>query len=352
MTPYSLTNTTLNHISTFSRLLERFAFLPADSLWRSKLLELAYKKQAFAAVGIGRNLTTNPVTEQSFTRSKEVFNEESLAEYRQYKALVRQLATTAVTPASLTIDEIEELHAVLIGQVRQQGSRHFRSTDGYVDKVIWEHGIKKMITLKVKTPVKDVEQQLNLFLSWFNQVREAVNPVVLAAVAHYVIADIHPYADGNGRLSRALTRLIMKMCGESQFYLVAPEYYFYSNRERYFEVLGKAVESHDVTEWIEFYSKALLESVYSAISDLLLVSGGSVDLNRHLIVDLTDRETELLEMMNAKQQASAAELASQIGVSRQNVNVILKRLVSKGLLVSVGEGTHSRYASKLLPVSY
>ncbi|MBW7943865.1 Fic family protein [Patescibacteria group bacterium] len=352
MIPYSITNTTLNQVSTFTRLMERFSFLPEDNVWRKKLLDLSMKKQAFAAVGIGRNLINTPVAEQSFSRSKEVFDEESLAEYRHYKALMKQLAADPDVPVDLTIDHVEELHAALIGEQRQVGSRHFRSTDGYVDKVIWEHGIKQMITLKVKTPVKDIERQMNAFLSWFFQAREAVNPILLAAIAHYVIAEIHPYADGNGRLSRALTRLIMKMCGERNFPLIAPEYYFYTNRERYFDLLGKAVETLEITEWIEFYSKGLLESVYSAFQDLLMLSGGSVDLTHHQIIELTDRETELLEMMNSRQQASAAELANLIGVSRQNVNVILKRLVSKGLLVSVGEGTHSRYASKLLSLSY
>ena len=352
MIPYSITNTTLNQISTFTSLMERFAFLPEDSLWRKKLWELSMKKQAFAAVGIGRNLTNTPIAEQSFSRSKEVFDEESLAEYRQYKNVMHLLADEGRVTTDLTIDDIEELHAGLIGQLREAGSRHFRGTDGYVDKVIWEHGIKKMITLKVKTPVKDIERQMTAFLSWFYQAREAVNPVVLAAIAHYVIAVIHPYADGNGRLSRALMRLIMKMCGQKHFTLIAPEYYFYTNRERYFELLGKAVETLEVTEWIEFYSKGLLESAYSSFQDLLMLSGGSVDLANHQITELTERETELLEMMNSRQQASAAELANLIGVSRQNVNVILKRLVSKGLLVGVGEGTHSRYASKLLSQSY
>jgi|GEM_PF-1107746 len=352
MIPYSITNTTLNQISTYTRLIERFSFLPEDNLWRKKLLDLSMKKQAFAAVGIGRNLINTPVAERSFSRSKEVFDEESLAEYHQYKTLMKELATSTDIPTDLTIDDVEALHSMMIGQPRQEGSRHFRNTDGFVDKVIWEHGIKQMITLKVNTPVKDIERQMNAFLSWYFQAREAVNPIVLAAVAHYVIAEIHPYADGNGRLSRALTRLIMKMCGETNFPLISPEYYFYTNRERYFDLLGEAVETLEVTEWIEFYSKGLLESVYSSFQDLLMISGGSVDLAQHQITELTDRETELLEMMNSRQQASAAELASLIGVSRQNVNVILKRLVGKGLLVGVGEGTHSRYASKLTSASY
>ncbi len=352
MIPYSITNTTLNQISTFTRLMERFVFLPKGSIWRKRLLDLAIKKQSFAAIGIGRNLTTIPVAEQNFSRSKDVFDEESLAEYQQYLGLMKTLAAPDPVSSDLTIDQIEDLHASLIGQIREEGSRHFRSTDGYVDKVIWEHGIKKVITLKVKTPVKDIERQMTAFLTWFYQAKEAVNPVVLAAIAHFVVAEIHPYPDGNGRLSRALTRLIMKISGEMNFCLIAPEYYFYTNRERYFEILGEAVATLEVTTWLEFYSKALLESVYSAFEDLYYLSGGSVDLAHQQITELTDRETELLEMVNNKQQASAAELANLIGVSRQNVNVILKRLVGKGLLVGVGEGTHSRYASKLLVQPY
>jgi len=346
MIPYSITNTTLNQISTFSRLIERFSFLPQDSVWRKKLVDSAMKKQAFAAIAIGRNLTNTPITEHDFSRSKDVFDEESLGEYQHYLKLVRHLVAEKDKLSELTIDQIEQIHGILIGQTHTVGSRHFRTTEGYVDKVIWEHGIKKMITLKVNTPVTEIEQQMVGFVSWFQQAREAVNPVVLAAVAHFVIAQIHPYADGNGRLSRAIMRLIMKRSGEKNFSLVAPEFYFYTNRERYFELLGKAITNLDVTDWIEFYSKALLESVHASFQDMFYISGGSVDLLNHSLLELTQRETELLELMNTRQQASAAELASLIGVSRQNVNVILKRLVGKGLLTTIGEGTHSRFSMK------
>jgi Fic family protein len=346
MIPYSITNKSLTQIATYYRLLERFVMLPEDSAWMQKLRETASQKKAFAAVAIGRNLTAMPLTAQEYSLSQLRQEIQSLPEYEHYLELMGRLNHGEGLPQHLSVEAIEWLYEHLFGLKGAPGTYQFRTKEGVVDKVIWEHGIKKVVSLKIQTPIDQIERELQVFSQWFSHSREAVHPLILAAIAHLVIAQIHPYPDGNGRLSRVIVKFVMHLMGERNFLFLSPEYVYYLYREQYFEVLGKALNQLDATVWIEFYTKCLLESVHLAFEDLRQISAGAVDLARCSIIELTDREEHFLHLMSQKQQASAAELANLEGVSRQNVNVILKRLVSKNLLSVVGEGTHSRYMIK------
>jgi Fic family protein len=347
MIPYSITNKSLTQIATYYRLLERFVLVPEDSPWLLKLKQQASQKQAFAAVAIGRNLTASPLTAQEYSLSQQRHEIQELPDYQWYLQLVQQLADkNKEIPRELTSDTIEWLYSQLFNLEQRPNSFHFRTQEGVVDKVIWEHGIKKVVSLKITTPLDQIERELQAFCHWFAHSREAVHPLILAAIAHLVIAQIHPYPDGNGRLSRVVVNFIMRSLGESYFYLLAPEYVYYLYREQYFDALGEALNHRDATTWIEFYTKCLLESVHLASEDLRQLSAGAIDLNKPAVVELTDREEHFLDLLITRQQASAAELAGVEGVSRQNVNVILKRLASKGLLTVIGGGTHSRYAVK------
>lgn len=350
MIPYSITNKSLTQIAAYYRLLERFVIVPEDSPWLKKLEVSIAQKQAFAAVAIGRNLTAMPLTAQEYSLSQQRQEIQALPEYKWYLDSMFRLSQKDIEkfPTTLSLETIEWMYSQLFGLHQEPGSFHFRNTEGVVDKVIWEHGIKKVVSLTIQTPIDQIEHELNVFCQWFAHSREAVHPLILAAIAHLVIAQIHPYADGNGRLSRAIVRFLMRSLGEKYFLYIAPEYIFYLYREQYFDVLEKTLNQLDATSWIEFYTKCLLESVHSSFEDLRQISAGAVDLGKPVVLDLTDREQHFLDLMTQRRQASAAELAGIEGVSRQNVNVILKRLVTKDLLGVIGEGTHSRYTLKNL----
>lgn len=342
MIPYSITNKSLTQIATYYRLLERFILLTDSSSWLLKLKEHAAQKQAFAGVAIGQNLTAMPLTAQEYGLSQLRQEIQQLNEYKAYFKLSERISSDRDIPEGLSSETIDWLYSHLF-ELEQTGSFHFRTKEGVVDKVIWEHGIKKVVSLKIQTPTDQIERELQVFCQWFSHSREAIHPLILAAIAHLVIAQIHPYPDGNGRLSRIVVKFLMNVLGEKSFNYLAPEYVYYLYREQYFEVMGKALSQLDATAWIEFYTKCLLESIHLAFEDLRQISAGAVDLNKGIVLELTDREQHFLDLMSQRRQASAAELASVEGVSRQNVNVILKRLASKGLLAVVGEGTHSRY---------
>jgi Fic family protein len=98
------------------------------------------------------------------------------------------------------------------------------------------------------------------FLEWLNN-EEALDlmPAVQAGIAHYELARIHPFIDGNGRAARALATFILTKKGFDTKKFFALEEYYNEDRPAYYSVLANAdAKGGDLTEWLEYFLLALL----------------------------------------------------------------------------------------------
>lgn len=79
-------------------------------------------------------------------------------------------------------------------------------------------------------------------------------PAVQAGIAHYEIARIHPFLDGNGRTARALSTLILTKRGFDTKKFFALEEYYNENRQAYYSALADAdTKGGELTEWLEYF---------------------------------------------------------------------------------------------------
>lgn len=113
-----------------------------------------------------------------------------------------------------------------------------------------------------------IENEMFLFLEWLNQ-NENQDPVIKAGIAHLWFVTIHPFEDGNGRIARAITDMLLaKSDGISQrFYSMSAQI----SRERrlYYDVLEKAQKGTiEITNWLEWFLECLFNALKS--SDLVL----------------------------------------------------------------------------------
>lgn len=88
------------------------------------------------------------------------------------------------------------------------------------------------------------------FIKWINQ-SHATDPVLLAAISHLWFITIHPFADGNGRIARAITD--MMLCRSEQdshkFYSMSSQ--IREQRSEYYAILEKSQsDSLDISDWI------------------------------------------------------------------------------------------------------
>ena len=108
-----------------------------------------------------------------------------------------------------------------------------------------------------------VKKEMDDFLDWFNKDNN-LDPVLKAAIAHFWFIIIHPFDDGNGRLGRAITDMLLARSEGSgdRFYSMSSQILF--ERKRYYEVLQKVQHSSGVlTEWLNWFLYCLKNAMFS-----------------------------------------------------------------------------------------
>lgn len=111
---------------------------------------------------------------------------------------------------------------------------------------------------------KDVAGLMKSMVNWIRENGEIPCPIV-ASIAHYQFATIHPYYDGNGRTARLLTTFILHLGGYDLKGLYSLEEYYARNLGAYYEAisigpshnyyLGRA--EADITSWIEYFVEGM-----------------------------------------------------------------------------------------------
>jgi len=109
-----------------------------------------------------------------------------------------------------------------------------------------------------------IEKEMNLFFNWLNS-DEKIEPVIKAGIAHLWFITIHPFEDGNGRISRAITDMLLARADG-----IPQRYYSMSSqirleRKEYYEILEKTQKgSLNVTEWLIWFLNCLLNALNSS----------------------------------------------------------------------------------------
>lgn len=144
---------------------------------------------------------------------------------------------------------------------------------------------------------KFVEKEMTLFLDWFNS-HQQTDLVIKAAIAHLWFVTIHPFEDGNGRITRALTDQLLAQSDKStqRFYSMSAQIRI--KRKEYYDILEKTQKGNlDITQWIQWFLDCLIEALRS--TDLLLVSVlFKADFwTKHSKTQINDRQKKLLNKL-------------------------------------------------------
>lgn len=142
-----------------------------------------------------------------------------------------------------------------------------------------------------------VEKEMNLFLDWFSN-NEEIDLVLKAAVAHLWFVTIHPFEDGNGRITRALTDMLLAQSDKSnqRFYSMSAQIRI--ERKEYYEILEKTQKGNlDITEWIRWFLSCLINSLKSTDSLLVRVLFKADFWTKNSKTPINDRQKKLLNKL-------------------------------------------------------
>jgi Fic family protein len=142
-----------------------------------------------------------------------------------------------------------------------------------------------------------VEKEMNLFLDWFNN-NLKIDLVIKAAIAHLWFVTIHPFEDGNGRITRALSDMLLAQSDKSnqRFYSMSAQIRI--ERKKYYETLEQTQKGNlDITEWIKWFLNCLINALKSTDSVLVRVLFKADFWAKHANTLINERQKKLLNML-------------------------------------------------------
>jgi Fic family protein len=201
-------------------------------------------------------------------------------------------------------------------------------------------------------PRKNLDAELDRFLEWFNQPPAGLDDLIRAGIAHLWLITLHPFDDGNGRLTRAVTdRALAKAERHSvRFYSLSAA--IMARRNAYYEHLESTQKgSLDITTWLNWFLDTLEESLQQALLRVDRVMEKSRFWQRHAMTPLSERQIKVLNRLldsvgeEFEYGINARKYQSLAKVSKPTATRDLGDLLSKGCIVQLpGGGRSTRYA--------
>ncbi|MBI2007464.1 MAG: Fic family protein [Candidatus Blackburnbacteria bacterium] len=201
-------------------------------------------------------------------------------------------------------------------------------------------------------PAVEVPYLMEDFVQWANN-RESkeAHPVIRAGVAHYSLAAVHPFVDGNGRAARAFATLVLFVEGYDIKKLFSLEEYFDRDAEKYYRTLINTsnqsgdLSDRDLTEWIEYFTSGLaieLARVKDRVRKLSVDT--KIRLKRGQKVLLSERQIKIVEYVSENMRARMGELKELFPmVSDDTVLRELQALCESGIIKKHGRTKGAYY---------
>ena len=241
----------------------------------------------------------------------------------------------------ITEGRILELHKILLA-FSTKDEKHrgkYKSKDNTV--AIMEKGEIKKILFKPTAPYL-VKKEMDDLFEWREQRQEKKDTHPLAMIANFIFEflAIHPFEDGNGRLSRALINLMMLREGYSFTPYVSLEEIFEQAQSEYYISLRKTQKNHktkneDISAWLEFF----LDSVSEQAEKALRLLGGHE--NQSL---LSKAQKKVFDLLAPGKEFRVSEIQDRTKIPLPTVKQAAAKLTKLKLIKKIGQGSSTRYA--------
>lgn len=201
----------------------------------------------------------------------------------------------------------------------------------------------KQVVLFDPTPPYLVRPEMESILTWTSEHLGSgdVHPLLVISNFIFEFLAIHPFKDGNGRVSRALTNLLLLKSGYEYIPYVSLDEIIEDTRSEYYLALRATQKHHksdheDITLWTEYLLDALLKQAVRAKK--LMDAEQPEKL-------LSEKQFQVFQLFHEKEEFGVARIESELGntIQRSTIKQVLSRLVDLQLLERTGAGRGTRY---------
>lgn len=234
-------------------------------------------------------------------------------------------------------NHLKQLHQTLLRH-SQKDERHrgqYKTNSNSV-AAFDENGVQIGIVFETATPF-DTPRLMAELIEWVDQERQKaqLHPLLVIAIFVVVFLEIHPFQDGNGRLSRVLTTLLLLQAGYAYVPYSSLESVIELNKEAYYLALRQTqgtirTAAPDWQPWLAFFLRTLAEQVRRLEK--------KVEREKIVLAALPELSLKIVEFAREHGRVTMADAIKLTGASRNTLKQHLRNLVERGHLSQRGSG--------------
>jgi len=239
----------------------------------------------------------------------------------------------------ITENSLKNLHNILLKHSKKDEwhKGDYKQHSNAVEAKL-PNGTRQIIfqTTEAGFPTQDA---MRFLIDWYLNDKET-HPLAKCALVAYEFVSIHPFQDGNGRLSRLLASLLLLKHGYKWIQYVSFEHEIESRKTEYYRVLRNCQAqrpNEEVTEWIRFFFNAL-----GNIQKQLMIKLESKGVETRL----SPREKSILTFIANNAGCKSGDIAKKLGIPIPTIERILPLLINQNLIEKFGTGPGTNYSTK------
>lgn len=270
--------------------------------------------------------------------------EKAVIEVQNYKKALDWIANRVESKKDISLKDILKLHVCVANNLLpKQKVGQLRTGPVYIVDIISKREIIKYIGPQAR----QLLDLINDLLDWLGENKPKLHPILAAGILHYEFVSIHPFSDGNGRVTRLLIKLFLDLAGYDFRGVLVLDKYYLANRMAYYSNLNKAKNYEqqrkaDLTSWLSFFVRGFWEVTLDLEKEISIVT---ISSNKG-IIRLSYEEIQILDFAKQFGQITSRDIADIIKGSERTIQRRLKALMAKKLLAKKGQGKNIYYIIK------
>lgn len=164
---------------------------------------------------------------------------------------------------------------------------------------------------------------MNSLFDFINCNEGKIHPLILSSIFHYYFVYVHPFSDGNGRMARFWTSLML-MNWNSKFKYIPIEEEIYLNQKKYYDAIAQCHINGNVNVFIEF--------MLNVINDLI----EKITQKTIPKIKLNNNQLQIIKFIKENPKITRKELSEKMNITVDGVKYNLKKLVDSNILERVG----------------
>ena len=341
---YTLTNSIVHDLTIIAECkatINRAKILPAAEI---KLRHLALVRMTQSSTAIEGNALNLHQVEDLVAGKKIDAPDRDVYEVQNYLSALKYIEKIVKNNQKFSQRIFLQIHKqVTKNTLPKEKSGSFRLGPVYIVRHFL--GLNQKIVYTAP-PASEVPSLVENLISWLNQKETTeINPIIIAGIVHQEIAAIHPFADGNGRVARAISTLILYQRGYDFRKLFALEDFYNLNRDEYYKFINTGElykKDKDLTLWLSYFVRGFKEEINSVKFKVQQISIKNIKGNTPQLF-LDEDQRKIIDFIDQIGKITTKDVVDILNIPKRTAQLKLLKLKKLKIIKQNGKGPSSAY---------